>query len=159
MPNEGLNETANFFDAIETGDIDRVRRLLASHPDLARARDAEGATALHHAAFNGHKAIVALLCTSGADVNARDGRFDATPSGWAVHQLRELGGLLAIEIEDVIHAIRARDVEWTRRFVTRHPALVSATDAGGKPLAAYAHECGDPTIVRLFERASNGGSR
>jgi hypothetical protein len=145
-----MSEIARLVRAVESGDIDRVRNLLAAHPELARARDAEGATALHHAAFHGHRALVTLLCASGAELNARDGRFDATPSGWAIHYLRELGGLLAVEIEDVLHAIHTRDAAWVRRLVTRHPPLVHATDARGTPLAVHARESGDPEIAELF---------
>lgn len=87
---------------------------------------------------------------AGAELDARDARFGATPYGWAIEYLRELGGLLAIEIEDVLYAIRTRDARWARRPVTRHPALVDAADAHGKPLAAYARESGDPEIADLF---------
>ena len=145
-----MAEVAQFFQAVESGDVDQVRALLDAHADLAQARDSDGATALHHAAFHGHRQLVTLLCASGADMNARDGRFDATPSGWAIHYLRELGGLLAIEIDDVLHAIRTRDAEWVRRLVIRHPALAHAKDAGGKPLAAHARETGDAAIADLF---------
>jgi ankyrin repeat protein len=145
-----MNETAQFFQAVEAGDMECVRALLLAHPELARARDSDGATALHHAAFHGNRYIVSLLCANGADLNARDGRFDATPSGWAIHYLRELGGLLAIEIEDVLHAIRTRDAAWAQRLVKRHPALINAADAKGKPLAAHARESGDRRIADLF---------
>src|SRR5260370_41417727 len=143
-------DVSQFFRAAESGDIERVRELVDAEPDLVRARDIEGATALHHAAFHGHRDIVALLCGRGADVNARDARFDATPSGWAIHYLRELGGVLAIEIEDVLHAIRTRDTPWVRRLVERHPALINAADAQGKPLATHARESGDAAIASLF---------
>ena len=126
---------------------------MRSHPELANARDADGATALHHAAFNGHRALVAALIDAGAELNARDATHAATPTGWAIHYLRELGGLLAIEIEDVLYAIRTRDVAWARRLVTRHPALLDATDADGKPLAAHARESGDAAIAELFASA------
>lgn len=151
-----MNETAAFFQAVTAGDEERVRALLEAQPALALARDSEGATALHHAAFLGHRSIVSLLCASGAELNARDERFDATPSGWAIHYLRELGGLLAIEIEDVLHAIRARDSAWAHRLVTRHPALLKATDKHGKPLAIHALECGDRTIATLFTGSAAG---
>src|SRR5690349_18956952 len=120
------NDPTEFFDAVQRGDVDRVTRLLDEHPELVRSRDDAGATALHHAAFHGHRSIVNLLRSRGADVNARDGEHDATPSGWAIHYLRELGGLLAIEIEDTLYAIRSRDVPWVERLVTRHPALLDA---------------------------------
>ena len=151
-----MSEIASFFQAVESGDVERVRMLLAARPELARARDAEGATALHHAAFHGHRPLVTLLRDGGADLNARDGRFDATPSGWAIHYLRELGGLLAIEIEDVLYAIQTRDAKWARRLLARHPALVDATDAHGKPLAAQARESGDPAIASLFASPASG---
>lgn len=125
--------------------------MLAADRSLAQARDEQGATALHHAAFEGRREIVELLLESGADINARDKRYDATPGGWALHYLRERGGLLAIEIEDALHAIRTRDVVWARRLVARHPALREAVDRDGKPLARHANDTGIPDLVRLFE--------
>ena len=147
-----MRELSELFDAVTSGDVERVRAVLAVRPEIVNARDDDGATALHHAAFLGHREIVWVLAASGADVNARDGKHDATPAGWAMHQLRELGGLLAIEIDDALFAIRSRDSEWTRRLVTRHPALLAARDAAGKPLAEHARESGDPSIIALFAR-------
>lgn len=147
-----MTDLTQFFEAVEAGDVDRVRGLLAAHPELVRARDDRGATGLHLAAFHANRELVVVLRESGADLNARDGQFDATPSGWAIHYLRELGGLLAIEIEDVLHAIRTRNVEWAKRLVTRHPALIDATDAQGKRLAEHARASDMPEIVRLFEK-------
>ncbi|WP_129669512.1 ankyrin repeat domain-containing protein [Phytoactinopolyspora endophytica] len=40
-------------------------------------------TALHRAAFDGDLAMVQLLISLGADAQAHDQRFDATPLGWA----------------------------------------------------------------------------
>lgn len=151
-----MNETIAFFQAIAARDEERVRALLEAHPALALARDSEGATALHHAAFLGHRSMVSLLCAKGAELNARDERFGATPSGWAIHYLREPGGLLAIEIDDVLHAIRTRDSAWAHRLVTRHPALLNAKDKGGKPLATHALESGDPAIAALVTGSTAG---
>ena len=147
------NDEAQFFRAVESGDVDHVTRTLDRRPDLVSARDGTGATALHHAAFHGHRSIVNLLISRGADVNARDREHDATPSGWAIHYLRELGGLLAVEIEDTLYAVRNRDIAWVERLVTRHPALVDAADVDGKPLATHARESGVESIVKLFSHA------
>ena len=152
-----MSEITEFVEAVEGGDVERARRLLATHPELARARDPDGATALHYAAFHGHRELVALLCERGADLNARDRQFNATPSGWAIEYLRERGGLLAIEIEDLLHAIKTRDLPWARRFITRHPQLLEAKDRNGKPLAEHARECGDAEIARLFAAPRGGG--
>jgi ankyrin repeat protein len=46
---------------------------------------ANGATALHSAAWDGDEAMVRALLAAGADPNLRDARFDATPLGWAEH--------------------------------------------------------------------------
>jgi ankyrin repeat protein len=143
--------TTQFFEAIKAAEVDRIRRMLASDKSLARARDEHGATALHHAAFEGNRELVELLLENGADINARDARYDATPGGWALHYLRERGALLAIEIEDALHAIRMRDIVWARRLVTRHPALRNAVDAEGKRLAAHANGGGVPELVSLFD--------
>lgn len=148
-----MDDTTQFFRAIDAGDVEQVQRLLDEHPTLARARDEDGATALHHAAFNGHRALVALLCDRGADINARDGAHGATPSGWAMHSLRERGGLLAVEIDDALYAIQTRDATWARRLITRHPALVTATDTHGKSLAEHARDSGDAVIAGLFALA------
>ncbi|TWT22585.1 hypothetical protein FQY83_06110 [Luteimonas marina] len=53
-------------------------QLLLRHKAKVDARDRDGRTALHIAAFQGHAAIVAALLDAGADVHARDGR-EATP--------------------------------------------------------------------------------
>ncbi|HYK87620.1 MAG TPA: hypothetical protein VE398_02545 [Acidobacteriota bacterium] len=90
----------------------------------------------------------------GADVNAHDERFGATPAGWAIEYLRELGGFLAMEIEDVILAIRQGDVGWVRRFLTRMPALARCRDRAGKPILRHAEESRDPDIARLFREAA-----
>jgi hypothetical protein len=136
--------------AIERGELTEVRALLAAQPELATSRDDTGATGLHYAAFNANFAIMDALIAAGADVNARDGRYGATPAGWAVHTMRERGGLLAIEIEDVRFAIERDVADWVDRLVTRHPALRDAVDREGKPLRQYAEESSDPRIRETF---------
>jgi ankyrin repeat protein len=62
-----------FKAAVETGDVDRVRQLLASHPDLSSAINAPmfgfKSPAVHVARTN--LALLDLLLAHGADLNAR----------------------------------------------------------------------------------------
>ncbi len=145
-----MNLPTDFFAAIEAGDLSAAQALLGADPDLMHARDKDGATALHLAAFHAHRHLVELLCAAGAEINARDRIFGATPAGWAIEYLREQGAFLAIEIDDVLHAVKSRDIEWTRRLVQRHPRIVTAKDADGRPLSEYARESGIPEIAQLF---------
>ena len=45
-------------------------------------------TALHWAGFHGHVEIAKLLLGRGASLEVRDGQYDATPLGWAMHGSR-----------------------------------------------------------------------
>ena len=116
----GMND---LFAAVRSGSVDDIRAILKESPDSANARDADGATPLHYAAERGDREMVVALLAAGADINARDGRFGATPAGWAIEYLRERGALLGTEISDVEHALARGDTHWVDRFVTRLPAL------------------------------------
>ncbi|MFF8669966.1 ankyrin repeat domain-containing protein [Streptomyces sp. NPDC015242] len=83
-------------DAIRTGDLPRLRRLLTGHPGLATARitergeDGPGARSLLHIAADwpGHRPrgpeVVAVLVAAGADPDARfGGAHEETPLHWA----------------------------------------------------------------------------
>jgi ankyrin repeat protein len=109
-----------------------------------------GATPLHYAALHGHRQIVKLLLERGADINSIDGQFGATPAGWAIEYLRERGGYLAIELDDLAYAIQLGDVRWVARFLTRFPSLRQASDTKGTPFQRLARESGNRAIARLF---------
>ena len=79
---QGSLTASDFFAAVRAGSIDRVRELVTQTPALAHARS-EGATALHFAAIAGDRAMVDLLLTARADVNARDDTYQMTPIAWA----------------------------------------------------------------------------
>jgi len=137
-------------EAAEAGDLEQIRALLQADPDLVHERDAQGATPLHCATFGGHSDAARLLIEHGAEINAIDGKFGATPAGWAIEYLRELGGFLGIELRDFAWAIERGDVDWVDRFLTRFPKLRTACDVHGKPFRQLAEESGDAEIVRKF---------
>ncbi|WP_263415443.1 ankyrin repeat domain-containing protein [Terriglobus albidus] len=145
----------DLLEAAKRGDEDEVRTIVSHHPELLHQRDERGATVLHHAAFGGHHAIAEFLVHQGAEINARDAEFGATPAGWAIEYLREMGGFLAIELDDLAFAIERRDAIWVARLIRRFPALRRANNSEGTPLSQLAEQTGDPRITRLFQRTEH----
>ena len=146
-----MNEFEKLIEAAERGAVDDVKAILHSNPELIHQRDELGATALHHAAFGGHSHVAQLLVRQGADINAIDAKFGATPAGWAIEYLREMGAFLGIELTDFAYAIRRGDVEWTKRFLTRFPRLRQASDTQGNSFKLLAAQSGNSEIASLFE--------
>lgn len=145
-----MTDFERLIDAAEKGNVEEVRAVLRDDAEFINQKDSTGATALHYAAFGGHRSVVQELVKHGADVNARDNRFGATPTGWAIEYLREVGGFLGIELEDFAHAIRRGEVEWVTRFLRRFPALRTASDSQGKPFQLLARESGNREVANLF---------
>lgn len=139
------------IQAAKTGDLEVAKAVLEDHPEFANRKDETGATPLHYGAFFGRRDLVQLLVKHGAHINARDDRFGATPAGWAIEYLRELGGFLSIELQDVAFAIERGEVDWVRRFLERFPVLQKANNLDGKPLRLLADESGNPEIMKLFQ--------
>jgi ankyrin repeat protein len=146
-----MPELEKLIDASKRGALEDVRAILDDRPELINIRDELGATPLHHAAFGGHRHVAELLVQRGADINASDSQFGATPAGWAIEYLREMGGFLGIELNDFAYAIRRGDVEWTKRFLTRFPGLRRASDNQGKSFKLLAEESGNAEILNMFE--------
>ena len=66
-------------------DVSGVTVVEQALPDDPNELDAEGSTALHHAAWAGDLHRMGLLLDAGADPSITDGRFGTTPLGWAEH--------------------------------------------------------------------------
>lgn len=145
-----MGEFEKLIEAVKQGNLADVKSIAAAHRECINQRDATGATALHYAAFSGHREVVQALVQCGADINAADGKFGATPAGWAIEYMREMDGFLGIELADFAHAIRRGDVEWVERFLERFPPLRNARDAQGKPFSVLAQESGNPAIAKLL---------
>ena len=145
-----MSDLENMIEAVKQGDRESVRAILESDDRLANQRDKSGATPLHYATLNGHRQIVQLLLERGADINSTDSQFGATPAGWAIEYLREMGGHLAIELDDLAYAIRLGDTRWVSRFLNRFPSLRHARDREGTPFLKLARESENREIAALF---------
>lgn len=66
-------------------DVSGVELVAQTFPDDPDARDDEGATPLHHAAWEGDLPLIQRLLAAGADPSITDGRFESTPLQWAEH--------------------------------------------------------------------------
>lgn len=64
------------FSAAQRGSKEGVHSALNDHADINTPDVATGRTALHIAAVNGHKELVAMMISMGANVNPQDAKGD-----------------------------------------------------------------------------------
>lgn len=77
--------TSDIFEAIATGNVDRVRTLLAEDAALAGARDAQGLSAVTQARYHGEGDIVDALLAAQPELDV----FEASAVG-RIERVREL---------------------------------------------------------------------
>ena len=79
-----VRRDAVMMAAVDSGHCELAGWLLARGASANARSDTEFShRALHSAAWNGDLAMVQLLVEAGADIGARDARYDATAQGWA----------------------------------------------------------------------------
>lgn len=136
------------FDAIEAGDLDKVRALVATEPRLAAARNDQGASAVLVACYRGRRDIVAALRSRHRDLDV----FEAAALG----DVDRLEALLAFDpgLADVIAPDGFFPLALAAFF--DHPlALKRLLDAGADPDTTARNE----TRVRALHSAVASGSR
>jgi hypothetical protein len=69
---------------------------------------------------------------------------------WKRKYLREMGGYLALELDDLGYAIQSGDTRWVARFLKRFPSFREACDPEGTPFQQLARESGNREIAELF---------
>ena len=71
-PPTGKAPDISIHDAAMQGNLEAVKQHIAAGADVNAIDDDRGMTPLHYATGNGHKEIVVLLITEGADVNTKN---------------------------------------------------------------------------------------
>ncbi|HVO79973.1 MAG TPA: ankyrin repeat domain-containing protein [Terriglobales bacterium] len=72
-----MDKQAEVINAVQTGDLDKLRALLTQSPSLATARDANGVSAIMHALYRRRNDALDLLLTARPDLDI----FEATSAG------------------------------------------------------------------------------
>ena len=119
----------DLHEAAASGDIERVRTLLAAEPASISSLSHDGWAALHLAAHFGHVAIVEVLLAAGADVHARSGNRLANTA---------------------LHAAAAGGYIEVIAILLRHGADVNARQHGGFTALHAAAQDGEVAMVRLL---------
>ena len=76
---EAMASQSDVVAAVNAGDVEKTRALLAESPALASARDERGVSALMHAYYRGRKDIAELILNSRSDLDI----FEAVAAGRA----------------------------------------------------------------------------
>ncbi len=105
-----MDGTREMLDAVEAGDLPRVKALVEAKPRLVNARDEEGMSPLLFAARDGRAELGAFLIAHGADIEATDDEWKDTPLGWAVfYGRKEVAEVLLARGANVNHRIATGD--------------------------------------------------
>jgi ankyrin repeat protein len=104
--------------------LDAVQLMLDLGFPITQTERSHGYTALHNAAWSGSADLVDLLLARGAPVNIKDPGFNATPLGWAVHDMLIEKRHPEGEFLRVIEALLDAGAEWDKTaYPTGHPGL------------------------------------
>ncbi len=158
------DEREQFLDACLRLDRDEARRLLALHPEyvddpapmfeaakrdrpdvlallldlgcLLDAQDRTGKRALHEAAIAGSTRALTLLLDRGAEADARESTYGATPIGWASHgDHLQAVDVLAPHSRDICVLCGRGCVDRVRALLAENPSLArAASDRDHAPI-------------------------
>lgn len=131
----GGNDPAALTRAIQEGDVETAKRMIAAYPECVNEKDSEGKYPLHWAARRGAVRLAGLLIEKGSDVNAN-------MKGWtALHEASYWGknDMAELLIKNGAH-IEARSQTGSSPLATaagtRHPTIVELLVAHGADVDA-----------------------
>jgi ankyrin repeat protein len=127
------------FNGAIAGRLDRVQQLVETNKSLAKAYSKDGWTALHLAAFFGHKEIAQAMLNAGAEVNA------VTKNAMQNQPL---------------HAATAGRHGAIVELLLQHGANPNARQHGGWTALHAAAQAGDAALIRLLlQNGADPGAR
>jgi len=153
------------FAAAGLGRMDLLRPALENNPELARAQEADGFTALHLAAIGGHLEAARLLLAKGADPNrVNDDRIRITPTAAAVTEdslnvlqaLRNAGGDLRTRSasgESLLHMAVRVGAARCARYLLDEGLDPAAQDGQGRTPLDVARQTKRGELAALLETA------
>jgi ankyrin repeat protein len=85
LESELTDKVSDYFEALQSGDLDRVSEFIKADPTLVNAKSPSGASAVITATYHGRRNIAELLVSKGATLNV----FEASALG-VKERVREL---------------------------------------------------------------------
>lgn len=153
-----------FCQACRKGDIEKIRHVLLSQPELVDADDQHKWRPIFHAALRKHETIVQMLIEAGADVSAHDGyvlHYAAeVPENHAVVRLLVENGVIEAHTRpaddlsrQLLYAIYLSNTVRIEKLLERHAQLATTADGRGDVPIHHAARNGETAIVRLLAAA------
>ena len=130
----------DIWTAAAKGDLDRLNKLLAEDNDAANARDGDGNSPLHHAAWNSQLAAMQLLLDHDADIDSQSDQL-WTPLHWAARNGRaqSVGWLLDHRAKVDVPAHLAQTALHLAAKHNYRVTLALLLEAGADPNAGDTH--------------------
>ncbi len=153
----------DIFEATAMGDAARVRELIEANPELARVSSPDGFPLIGLAAAFGHGAVVDLLLSKGADVNASatNGTGYTALTAAVAQKHRDIAALLLDRGADVnhrygnrwspLHETALQGAADMAALLLAHGADAGATTDEGKTPLQIARENQRADVVKILE--------